>query len=165
MTVGIHMKQMQQHEDKFIKKYGLTRNNQQQVGSAWDAETSDGERIEFKADISAAKTGNTFVECRYSRDGGATWRDSGIALAIEQSKWWVIQVGDSTDYRWFLTADLQALIKLGNFVIKGIRKNINGNSEQIRCEGYIIPLETLKAYEKPAPVQKIFLDTKPNPFV
>lgn len=160
------MKQMERHENKFIELFNLRKNTQQKIGSAWDAETFEGERIEFKADISAEKTGNTFVEFNYSNDSGENWRDSGINLAKDQAKWWVIQVGDKPDYRWMLTADLVSLIENGNFRQASIRKSINGNSQSIRCMGHLIPLSIIEGILKPAPVsKKKKVDKKDNPFL
>lgn len=147
MGVGSHIKQMQKHEDRFVEKYGLERNENQKAGIAWDAKFPNTDLyIEFKADLMAAKTGNTFVEFSYSKDGDV-FRPSGIELAVDQADFWVIQVGDSDDYRWFLVDDLKAHIDTYNFRTASIRKGINGNSELISCIGHIVPLTTLKHLE------------------
>jgi len=144
VAVGSHIKAMQAHEDLFIETYGLERNDNQKAGVAWDAKFPGTDvTIEFKADLMAAKTGNTFVEFSYSRDG-VTFRDSGINLAIHQAYFWVIQVGHSQDYRWMLVEELKALIDKFNFRTANIRKGINGNSELISCVGHIVPLNSLE---------------------
>lgn len=149
---------------KFINLYGLTLNENQRAGSAWDAELPNGERVEFKADLAAKYTGNTFIETRYSNDKGVTWKPSGFSLAKKQAQWWVIQVGVGTDYLWITIEALTFFIKEGpDYPVKGIRKGINGNSSFIKCEGIIVPLKDIQTIAVEAPVSKIIVD-KPNPF-
>jgi len=120
----------------------------------------------------AQRTGNAFIEMKYSNDSGETWRPSGYLLAKKQSDWWVTQVGVGEDYVWIKMKDLKFLIEEGpDYPSKSIRKGINGNSSYIRCTGVIVPLKELRAvatenpFERvvPAKKKKVSVD-KTNPF-
>lgn len=155
MTVGTHIKRVKVYENRFARYYGLTINQDQRKFSAWDCVIPDtNKRIEFKSDFMAAKTGNHFVEFRYSNNDGQSWDESGLTLAKDQAVYWVVYTGEEPDqYMWFLTSDLWELVSNGSFDIKGIRRNLYGNSGSIRCEGWIVPLSILKAIEIEAPIE------------
>lgn len=165
MTVGNHIKRMKVHENNFARYYGLQVNHEQSKGSAWDcvipdsAEKHGGKKIEMKFDFMAAKTGNHFVEFRYSNNDGESWDDSGITLAVEQSDYWAVYFGrHSEDYHWFYPQDVINLAEQLKADVRGIRRNLYGNSGSIRCEGYIIPLEELEKIEIEPPVEPIDCD-------
>jgi hypothetical protein len=159
MGVGAHMKRVKVHENSFARYYGLSINHDQKKGTAWDCVIpTTGERIEFKADLMAAKTGNHFVEFRYSNDEGTTWDDSGIVLAAEQADYWVIFTGEEYDeYHWFDPADIIKYVEKNKPAVKEIRRNLYGNSGKIRCEGWIIPLEDLYQLEVEPPLEPVNL--------
>lgn len=157
MTVGAHIKRVKVHENRFAEYYGLTVNHDQKKGAAWDCEIpGSGERIEFKADFSGSKTGNHFVEFRYSNDHGETWDDSGIVLAKDQAEYWVVYLGVNHDsYYWFRPQDILKLIEQNNYKTVGIRRNLYGNRDSIRCEGWLVPLADLANIEIEAPLDPI----------
>ena len=155
MTVGAHIKRVKVHENRFAEYYGLSINHKQRKGSAWDAMIPDTEeKIEFKCDFMGAKTGNHFVEFRYSNDEGNSWDDSGITLAAQQADYWVVYFGDEHDeYHWFDPKDILDYIAENKPEVKEIRRNLYGNSGKIRCEGWIIPLVELFELEIEAPIE------------
>lgn len=159
-TVGNHIKRVKAYENAFARHYGLQINHKQSKGSAYDCIIpSTGERIEFKADLMGAKTGNHFVEFRYSRDEGKTWDQSGITLAKDQSQYWVVYFGDEPGvYSWFRPLDVLALVEQTNAQIKGIRRNLYGNSGSVRCEGFIVPIKDLKLIEIKSPIEPAELE-------
>jgi hypothetical protein len=147
MTVGAHIKRVKVYEVNFARYYGLELNHKQSKGSAWDCLIpGTDEKIEFKSDFMAAKTGNHFVEFRYSNCDGESWDESGITLAKDQAQWWVVYYGINPDeYCWYRPESLLALVESLKPPIKGIRRNLYGNKGSVKCEGYIIPLtEMLK---------------------
>lgn len=160
MTVNTNLKRIKVYENRFARYYGLIINHNQKKGSAWDCEIPNTqEKIELKHDFMAIKTGNHFVEFRYSNNDGVSWDESGITLAKDQAKWWVVYLGDESDeYMWFKTADIIELIKQLNPPVKGIRRSLYGNSGSVRCEGYIIPLKELKKIILPPPIEPARLD-------
>lgn len=160
MSVGSHIKRIKAWEKAFCRHYGLRNNHNQSKGAAWDAcIPGTEERIEFKVDFMASKTGNHFVEFRYSSTEGMSWDESGITLAKDQATWWVVYLGNETDeYMWFKTTDVVELIKQLNPPVKGIRRNLYGNSGSVRCEGYIIPLKEMLKIILPPPVEPARLD-------
>lgn len=155
MSVGAHMKRVKVHENRFAQYYGLEINHKQRKGTAYDCIVpSSGDKIEFKADLMGAKTGNHFVEFRYSNTEGESWDDSGITLAAEQAQWWVVYFGNEHDeYHWFDPKDIFKYVKEHDCEVKEIRRNLYGNSGKIRCEGWIIPVEDLLQLEQEAPVE------------
>jgi hypothetical protein len=160
VTVGNHIRRIKAYENQFARYYGLEVNHRQRKGAAWDCLIpSTKERIEFKSDFLSAKTGNHFVEFRYSADEGATWDDSGITLAKDQATWWVVYSGaEDNDYMWFKTSDIVSLIERLAPPVKGIRRNLYGNSGSVRCEGYIVPLAEIKKIMLPSPIEPANLD-------
>jgi hypothetical protein len=161
VTVGAHIKRVKVHEVTFARHYGLELNHNQRKGAAWDAKIPETEeRIEFKSDFMASKTGNHFVEFRYSNSEGESWDESGITLAKDQATWWVVYYGlEHGIYCWYKPEDILALIETLKPKIKGIRRNLYGNSGSVRCEGYIIPLSEMKKIQRDEPVAPAQLET------
>lgn len=161
MTVGNHMKRVKVYELQFARYYGLAINHNQRKGSAWDCEIpGTGEKIELKHDFMAAKTGNHFIEFRYSNTEGESWDDSGITLAQHQAQWWTVYYGTEPDvYSWYKPSDILNLIAELKPTIKGIRRNLYGNKGSVKCEGYIIPLTTMKTIEQKSPIEPAKLFT------
>lgn len=157
MGVGNHMKRVKVYENNFARYYGLSVNHNQSKGSAYDAEIpTTGERIEFKADLMGAKTGNHFVEFRYSNDEGKTWDDSGIVLAADQADYWVVYFGDEPDlYYWFDPMDILDYIETNSPEVREIRRNLYGNSGKIRCEGWVIPITELLPLTIDPPIEPV----------
>lgn len=160
VSVGNHIKRIKVYENNFAKYYGLEINEDQKKGTAWDAIIpSTGEKIEFKSDFMAAKTGNHFVEFQYSNNEGEDWDESGISLALYQSDYWVVYYGrHPEDYHWYRPKDVLDLADSLDAAVKGIRRNLYGNSGSIRCEGYIIPLKNMEKIEIEPPVPSVELD-------
>ena len=157
MSVGAHIKRVKVHENRFARYYGLAINHKQRKGTAYDCIIPvTEEKIEFKADFMAAKTGNHFVEFRYSNSEGESWDDSGIILAAQQADYWVIYTGEEHDeYRWFDPKDILDFVERNKPPVKEIRRNLYGNSGKIRCEGWIIPLEELYSMELESPIEPV----------
>jgi hypothetical protein len=160
MSVGSHIKRMKVHEHNFARYYGLSINHDQKKGSAWDCMIpTTGQKIEMKFDFMAAKTGNHFVEFEYSNNGGEDWDESGISLALYQSDYWAVYFGrHSEDYHWYYPQDVLDLAEKINAPVKGIRRNLYGNSGTIRCNGYVIPLAQMEKIEIEAPVPPVQSD-------
>ena len=155
MSVGAHIKRVKVHENNFARYYGLQINHDQKKGTAWDCIITDTEeKIEFKSDFMAQKTGNHFLEFRYSNNEGQTWDDSGLILAAEQADYWVVYFGDEHDsYHWFYPKDLLEYVGKVKPKVKAIRRNLYGNSGKIRCEGWVVPLEDLAQLEIDPPIE------------
>lgn len=157
MSVKNHIKRVKVYEKHFARYYGLNINHNQCKGTAWDcAIPNSEEKIEFKADFMAAKTGNHFVEFEYSSTEGDSWDESGITLAKVQSDYWAVYYGRyPEDYHWYRPGDIVGLISKLNSPVKGIRRNLYGNSGTVRCNGFIIPLEEMKKIEIDAPISPV----------
>ena len=147
------MKRVKVYENTFARHYGLKINEKQRKGSAWDCSIpTTGEKIELKADLMGGRTGNHFVEFRYSNCEGESWDESGLTLAAKQADYWVVYFGEPDEYHWFKPKEVLQLIEDNDFPIKAIRRNLYGNSGKVRCEGWIIPKEVLKLIEIEPPV-------------
>lgn len=159
-TVGGHIKRIKVYENNFARYYGLSINHNQRRGTAWDCMIpTTNEKIEFKSDFMAAKTGNHFVEFEYSNNNGEDWDESGISLALYQSDYWAVYYGrHPEDYHWYYPKDILALAEKLDATVKGIRRNLYGNSGSIRCNGYVIPLSEMDKIEIEPPVSPVQSD-------
>lgn len=100
----------------------------------------DGATIEHKADVDAIKTGNLYIEFEQTNDGGETWTDSGIRLAVNQCDIWAHEIGEQEVTYWFDVEELYQVLQERDFPTTWTRENVNGNRSGQRTRAYLVHL-------------------------
>ena len=112
-------------------------------GSPLTTEDID-EAIEFKYDYKAKTTGNLYLEYIQTFNGGSSWADSGMSLAVEQSKSIVYSVRYVGCVCHFVfTSEQMKRMLARNLRSIRTRHRSNGNNAAHWTNGYLLPIKTI----------------------
>ena len=100
--------------------------------------------IEFKHDKAAAGTGNLYLEYEQTFNHGKSFTRSGMALAVEQSKYIVFSVPyvGNVQHFVFQAEDIRGFLKQNLRSIR-TRARANGNKLSSWSKGFLLPIRSV----------------------
>ena len=134
------------YERELAESMGWDFVEDQSKGSSYDYITPEGTKIEAKCDWDSIKTGNHYLECAQSSDGGRTWGPSGFTLSADDADLWVVVNND-----WMRTLSIESLKHFitenrSSLRITQTRAGVNFNRPGQLSKAYLIPYEILDGY-------------------